>query len=169
MASGGVVTSSCRSLPTFPMLANGRLLVHSYAVRECRLHHRERPLGEADRHSAERGDGDCSEVNQSEEADKMTIEVQSEIQGPVSLSKCRSNRHMKAASATRMIGKVKNQCISTFATRTEQSRQAEYDRLTALPRSRCRTLRQCPVEQPYAVRALSQRESLIKLDARAAG
>jgi hypothetical protein len=51
----------------------------------------------------------------------------------------------------------------------EQSRQAEYDRLTALPRSRRRTLRQCPVEQPYVVRALSQRNSLVKLDARDPG
>jgi hypothetical protein len=96
--------------------------------------------------------------------------VQSEIQGPVSLSKCRSNRHMKAASATQVIGKAKTQSMLTRSLfEREQSRQAEYDRLTALPRSRRRTLRQCPVEQPYVVRALSQRNSLVKLDARDPG
>jgi hypothetical protein len=44
-----------------------------------------------------------------------TIEDQSEIHGPVSFSKCRWKRHMKAATATQMIGKAKNQCILTFA------------------------------------------------------
>jgi hypothetical protein len=43
--------------------------------------------------------------------DPMAIEVQPEIQGPVSLSKCRSNRHTKAASAEQIIGRARNQSM----------------------------------------------------------
>jgi hypothetical protein len=82
-----------------------------------------KPLGD-DNHEpdpTEHGDGDCSEVNQPEKADThlqqladtgkgpMAIEVQSEIQGPVSFSKCRWNRHTKTASAEQMIGRARSQ------------------------------------------------------------
>jgi hypothetical protein len=52
--------------------------------------------------------------------DPMTVEIQSEIQGPASFCKCRSNRNMKAASAAPMIGKAKNHSINPqFRKRTK--------------------------------------------------
>src|ERR1700687_2048257 len=39
--------------------------------------------------------------------------AQSGIQGPVSSSKCRSTRHMKAATATQMIGRAKIHAMMT--------------------------------------------------------
>jgi hypothetical protein len=49
----------------------------------------------------------------------------------------------------------------------EQSRQAEYDRPTALPRW-VRTRGNCPVVDHYALAMTAQQKSLVKLDVRAA-
>jgi hypothetical protein len=54
----------------------------------------------------------------------VRLRVQSEIHGPVSSSKCRSNRRMKAASATQIIGKAKHHSILTSGSSKEQSRRA---------------------------------------------
>jgi hypothetical protein len=55
------------------------------------------------------------------------------IQGPVSSSKCLSNRHIKAAAAAQIIGNIKNHTMITSCASRKQSRQAVHDRLTALP------------------------------------
>jgi hypothetical protein len=114
-------------MPALPQIGHRSLSFHRTDIHRDagRPSGCKKPLGDDNREPdpTEHGDGDCSEVNQPEKADThlqqladtgkgpMAVEVQSEIQGPVSFSKCRWNRHTKTASAEQMTGRARSQSM----------------------------------------------------------